>query len=94
MRRKFTVVVDPKYDHYRYSSVEVIDGAGRVQVRAENDAPRGSEWNPMSEDEVRGKFRRLAAPLLSDARIDQYLKRFDRIESEANVDWLLAGFDS
>ena len=94
MRRKFNVVIEPKYNHYRYSSIEVIDGSGRVLVRADNDAPRGSEWNPMNDDEVRSKFRRLTSGLLSEPRVDQYLERFEGIENEARVDWVLAGFDS
>jgi 2-methylcitrate dehydratase PrpD len=93
MRRKFTVVVEPKYSHYRYATAEVIDASGKVVLRADNDAPRGSEWNPMTDDEVRQKFSRLAAPLLSDARIGAYLQRFEGIESERQVDWLLGEFN-
>lgn len=93
MRKKFNVVVDPAYNHYRYSTVEVIDAAGKVVVQEKYDAPRGSEWNPMTDDEVRAKFSRLAGPLMGAERIAQYLQRFEGIESESKVDWLLGSFN-
>lgn len=65
----------------------------KVVLRADNDAPRGSEWNPMTDDEVRQKFSRLAAPLLSDARIGAYLQALRRHCSERQVDWLLGEFN-
>ena len=61
-------------------------------ARTDNDAPRGSEWNPMTNNKVRGKFRRLAAPLLPAARLDAYLERVERLETSPDSGWVLSEF--
>ena len=42
-------------------------GDGRKLV-SQVDYPKGSIQNPMSEDEMRGKFEHLAAPVLGERR--------------------------
>ncbi|MGE0384150.1 MAG: MmgE/PrpD family protein [Gammaproteobacteria bacterium] len=90
---RFEAVVDPAYGHYRHSRVEVMDASGAVIERLANDAPRGSEWNPMTDDEVRAKFRRLAEPIMDGARIDAWLARVDALERAPDCGWLLESFD-
>ena len=90
--RKFEVVADPAYNHYRFSRVQLLDEAGRVLREESNDAPRGSEWNPMSDDEVLGKFRRLAAPFMSGAQAESYIARVEQLTSAPDTDWLLRAF--
>lgn len=94
LRRKFEVVVDPQFGHYRFSRVEVFDAHGQCSQVRNNDAPRGSEWNPMSADEVIDKFRRLAEPLMSTERMNTYVQRLSRLESEQDCGWILGSFDN
>jgi 2-methylcitrate dehydratase PrpD len=49
------------------------------------DFPKGSIENPMSDDELRGKFESLAAPVLGQKRADELAERVQNIESCANV---------
>ncbi len=89
---KFETVVDPAYGHYRYSTVEAFDSAGQSIARLVYDAPRGTEWNPMSDDEVRQKFRRLALPLSDESTINAYLNRVDALEASPDCNWLIGTF--
>ena len=49
------------------------------------DFPKGSIENPMSDDELRGKFESLAAPVLGQKRVDELAERVSKIESCGNV---------
>lgn len=89
---KFEVHADPAYTHYRQSRIEVLDASGRIVKTVENDAPRGSEWNPMTQADVVEKFSRLSAGLLAPGALEPYLKRFEGLESAPDCSWLLAGF--
>ncbi len=88
----FEVRVDEGYSHYRQSRIEVLDGRGRVVHSVFNDAPRGSEWNPMTETGVAEKFRRLVSDHLNAAQVDRYLARFKDLESSETTGWLLRDF--
>lgn len=90
--KKFEVVAEPTFGHYRFCRVELLDADGRLLHEGRNDAPRGSEWNPMSVEEVQGKFRRLAAPFMKGGVADAYIARVGALESEADTAWLLRSF--
>jgi 2-methylcitrate dehydratase PrpD len=90
--RRFEVVADPAYNHYRFCRVQLLDEAGRVVREESYDAPRGSEWNPMSDDEVIGKFQRLAAPFMTGAQAESYIARVEQLASAPGTDWLLRAF--
>lgn len=89
---RFEVVADPAYAHYRYCRIELLDESGKVVHRVENDAPRGSEWNPMSDDEVKAKFGRLAADFMDGSAISRYVDQLDRLEASPDTGWLLRAF--
>ena len=89
---KIECVVEPRFNHYRYCRVDVLDARGAVVHSVENDAPRGSEWNPMTDDEVRNKFRRLTSHLLSATATRDYLTRFERLIDSPDCGWLLQAF--
>jgi len=89
---KMECVVEPRFNHYRYCRVEVLDANGSITHSVENDAPRGSEWNPMTDEEVRDKFRRLTGHLLTPAATREYLARFEQLSSAPNCAWLLQAF--
>jgi len=90
---RFQTVVEPSFGHYRYSRVEAFDADGALTRRLDYDAPRGSEWNPMPDDEVRGKFRRLSEPLMQPERLDDYVARLDGLERSPDCGWLIGAFD-
>jgi 2-methylcitrate dehydratase len=50
---------------------------------------RGHWKNPMSDDELEAKFRKLARPLLTDAGIDQLLSRLWSLEALDDVGEIL-----
>ncbi len=89
---KFDVVADPAYSHYRYCRVEVINSEGRTVDELTNDAPRGSEWNPMSDEELKCKFLRLTADFLDRPAGERYVAQIDRLEFQTNTEWLLRSF--
>jgi len=62
---KISVLPDDALTHYHQARlrVELADGSA---VEEANGAPRGTPQNPLSDDDVRAKFMRLAAPVLGD----------------------------
>lgn len=90
---KIRVVDDPAQKHYHHCAVTLLDSAGRELLRREGKGPKGSPQNPMSDDDVRNKFRRLAGFAMTPAQIDSYLGRLDALENSADWHWLLGAFD-
>jgi len=69
---------------YRY----VMDMGGRPEstivnygTKAFQQYPPGSPLNPVSRDELRKKFRKLAGAVLPASQIDQIIESVDRLES-------------
>lgn len=83
---------EDEFGHYRFCRIEVLDDSDRVVHSVDNDAPRGTEWNPMTDDEVKQKFLRLTAHYLSPESGERYLRDFDSIESGSACGWLLEPF--
>lgn len=54
--------------------------------------PRGHARNPMTDAEVETKFRKLAEPLLSEARISEILDRCRHLETQTDIGVLLRLF--
>jgi 2-methylcitrate dehydratase PrpD len=48
-------------------------------------APKGTAANPLTKEEVRDKFRRLGAGILSEKRLNGILDKVDRLELENDV---------
>lgn len=55
-------------------------------------APRGHALNPMSDDEVIAKFRRMAEPMLRDVQVEHVLEQMWALEDLDEVGDLLGGF--
>lgn len=89
---RFEVVPDPQYGHYRFCRLELLDESGAVMHVETNDAPRGTEWNPMTDADVQAKFRRLAGDWMSTEAMQAYLDRVDDLERSADTAWLLRSF--
>ncbi|MGE0801263.1 MAG: MmgE/PrpD family protein [Lautropia sp.] len=92
MLDKVRIVADPARKHFHHCAVTVVDAAGRALARREVHGPKGAPRNPMSDDEVLGKFRRLVEYRLAGAALDAYLERALRLESQPDSDWLMAAF--
>jgi 2-methylcitrate dehydratase PrpD len=89
---RFEVVTEPAFGHYRFCRLALLNADGSVRRVVENDAPRGSEWNPMSDEDVRAKFRRLAGGFIEGDALDSYIERVEHLDTSASVEWLLRSF--
>ena len=89
---RVVAVENPAYDHYRFCTVELIDEAGQVTRRVDNDAPRGSEWNPMTDADVCDKFRQLASSVMAASAMDAYVERVLNLEASPDCGWLVGSF--
>jgi 2-methylcitrate dehydratase PrpD len=68
---RLEVVPDATLTHYQQCRVVALDRDGGQVRDLRIDAPRGSPERPLSEHEVVGKFRRLAAPVIGPERADR-----------------------
>jgi 2-methylcitrate dehydratase PrpD len=67
-------------------TMEMDDGSS---YRSQVDYPKGSIQNPMSDDELRGKFDSLATPVLGSARAAQVAEQVANIEDCRDVGELM-----
>lgn len=81
------IVEDASLTHY-HQCVMTVTRAGAAPVEARLDAPRGTPRNPLSDDEVIGKFRRLASGHLDAQASATYAARFLDLEAQAGTDWI------
>jgi 2-methylcitrate dehydratase len=54
------------------------------------DYPKGDPHNPMSDGEVKTKFRKLARPLMSEARVQSIIDCVDNVEHLTDTGQLMA----
>ena len=90
---KIKVSLDPELDKLYPSSrpadLEIRTKKGQV-YRNRVDYPRGAPHNPMSDEEVRAKFRKLAKPLMSEKQVEKIIGTVDSIEQVDDVCQLMA----
>jgi 2-methylcitrate dehydratase PrpD len=67
-------------------AIKLIDG-GTVQTHQEY--PRGCPLNPVSRDELRKKFKKLAGAVLTKGRIEEIIDKVDRLEKLEDVSELV-----
>ncbi len=89
---KIRVEADPAQKHYHHCAVTVSDAAGKEIARKEGRGPKGSPQNPMTDDEVLGKFRRLVQYRLSGAELEAWLEKATRLDTHREWGWLLGAF--
>jgi 2-methylcitrate dehydratase len=70
-------------------TVTLADGTSYTK---EAVAPRGHALNPMSDDEVVAKFRRMAEPMLREVQVDHVLEEMWDLENVDDLTELLQGF--
>lgn len=77
------VVVREQKVHYRVN-VEIRLEDGRI-FSAEVMYPRGHQKNPMTHEEIKQKFRNLAAYAMKGDRVDEIMKTVERLEELDDV---------
>ncbi|WP_292000340.1 MmgE/PrpD family protein [Caldivirga sp.] len=90
--RKTKVTVDPELDkHYPQAVPTVVNVKLRNGREAEVkvDYPRGHPMNPMSDDEVENKFRRLTAGLLTVRQQDEVIRMVWGLEDIKDITLLI-----
>ena len=81
-------VMSKMYPPARPADLEIRTRDGNV-YRRRVDYPKGDPHNPMSDDEVKGKFRSVAKPVLSDARMKAVIDCIDNIDQVADTGELM-----
>jgi len=89
---RIRIVADASLSHYHQSVVRGLDADGRELFRQKVLAPKGSPDNPMTDADVRDKFRTLAAPCISSERIAWFLEQIDALEQAQDCDWIIRSF--
>ncbi len=89
---RITIAEDPEmskqYPPARPAALQIRTTDGRT-FEHRVDYPKGDPRNPMSDDEVRAKFRTLAGPLMSGARMQAVIDCVDRIDRVADTGELM-----
>jgi 2-methylcitrate dehydratase PrpD len=85
---KISVVRDDALTHYHQTRVRVELADGRA-IEEATSAPRGTPDNPLSDD-VRGKFTRLAAPVLGAAVAEHLRLTLEGIDEAPDLGMLFA----
>jgi len=88
LKKRVRLVADQSLEEawpaIRASMTEVVTKDGRMfSVRV--DHARGSPGNPMSQEEVEGKFRRLAEPVVGKARVAETIAVISELEKCGNI---------
>jgi 2-methylcitrate dehydratase PrpD len=92
MMRRIRVVADPAQAHYHQCAVTLLDRDGRELASCQGKGPKGSPQNPMSDEEVIAKFRRLVSHRLSGRALDEYVENALCLEGHARWGWLVGAF--
>jgi 2-methylcitrate dehydratase PrpD len=86
------VVADDTLTHYHQSIVRGLDAGHSELFRKRVDAPRGAPGDPMSNEEVRGKFVALTRDAMDPQAQHAYVARVDSLKDEAGCGWLVRAF--
>jgi hypothetical protein len=70
-------------------AIKLIDG-GTVQTYQEY--PRGCPLNPVSRDELRKKFKKLAGAVISGTKVDAIIDKIEQLENVQDISTLVPLF--
>ncbi len=87
LMRRIRVKSEPAFKHYHECAIELI-GPGGESVRSSGKAPKGSPANPLTDDEVVEKFKRLVSWKVDAIAASAYAARVQSLESEPDCRWL------
>lgn len=82
--QRISVIQDAALNHYHHCSVQLVDTNGNSHVQ-NLSAPRGSPQEPMTDDQVIGKFRMLAGPVIGSVRAEKVIVDVLTIEKMIDV---------
>lgn len=85
---RIRIAADPGLSHYHHSIVEIVDDDGGIVAR-KNLAPLGAPANPLDDDAVRTKFRRLAEPVVGQAKAQALLSAVAAMQDAPDLSALL-----
>ncbi len=80
---RIRVVSDPGLTHYHHSIV-IFRAENGQQTQERLSAPRGSPQEPLSDEDVIGKFLVLASPVIGEAAALDFVERISRLETAAD----------
>ncbi len=85
-------IIDPELDRFyprQWPAWARIESSGGATYRTEIMYPKGDPENPLSWDELIGKFVALTGPVIADHKRDHIIDFVARLESQATVSPLL-----
>jgi len=89
---RIKVTMDPElekvYPKARPADLEIRTKSGQV-YRKRVDYPKGDPNNPMSDEEVQAKFRRLAKPLMREKQIQSIIDTVNSLENLDDIGYLM-----
>jgi len=91
--QRITVVHDSELTHYHHCRIEITAPSSGTTSQSVL-APRGSPQDALSDDEVIGKFRMLAEPVVSRERAQRAVADCMALETVANVGDVLASLSA
>ena len=74
------VVGSPKFEGAEHCAEVTVQVSSAEKHKQRIDVPKGDPRNPMSEEEVKQKFERLASPVLSGDEIERIVELVDSLE--------------
>jgi 2-methylcitrate dehydratase PrpD len=86
------VVQNEELTHYHQCVVHGLRADGSEAFSQRLSAPKGAPLDPLSDDEVRGKFRQLCAESMDSGALDAYIEDIDALESASKCDWIIGRF--
>jgi len=92
--RRIRITADDSLTHYHQSTVRGLDASGRELFARRVNAPRGAPSDPMSDDEVIGKFLALTRGSATEAELQAYVERINTLERAAECDWIARTFST
>lgn len=82
--QRISVIQDAALNHYHHCGVQVIETNGNT-FEQNLSAPRGSPQEPMTDDQIIGKFRMLAEPVLGTGRTEKVIVDVLAIENMTDI---------
>jgi 2-methylcitrate dehydratase PrpD len=89
---RIRIASDASLTHYHQCVLRGLDAEGGEIFARKIICPKGSPGNPMSDDEVRNKFRTLVLQAMPPQRAERYLADIDALDAAAECGWIVRAF--
>lgn len=89
---RIRIVEDKSLSHYHQSNVRLLDADGGELASRFTHAPKGAPLDPMTDDEVRQKFRALTNSRMEPSERDAYLESMSSLASAEECSWIVRSF--